>query len=121
MAYIELKKVHFEHDDNKGNLQWYVLRYDENGKELVMWNIFNNWVFCQYVGRHLAEDLTFEEFIEELDRELHYYFWAKYEHEIYIRCLDKNSTHSTDKIDVYNQLYPNIRVLAHYIIDNWVE
>lgn len=119
MSYVDLKKVHHKHEDNKHNLQWYVLRYGDNRNELVMWNIFNNWVFCQYVEKHLEEDLTFEEFVEELDRELHYYFWAKYEHEIFVGCLDKNSTHSTDKIDVYQQLKPNIDVLAHYIIDTY--
>lgn len=118
---MNLEKINFEHDDNKSKLEWYVLRYDDNRKELVMWNIFNHWVFCQYVGRHLAENLTFEEFVEELDRELHYYFWAKYEHEIFIRTLDENSPRTTDKIDVYEQLKPNIKILANYIIDNWVE
>lgn len=120
MAFANLKTVNYEHIDNTSNLQWYVLRYNDNSGELEMWNIFNNWRFCKYVEQHLVEDLTFEEFVEELDRELHYYFWSKFEHEIHIRNVDKNSNSATITIDVYAQVKPNIRTLANYIIDNWV-
>ena len=119
MGVIDLRHIHSEHEDNKENFQWYVLMWDVNLRETVMFNIFNNWKFCQDVKKLLDTELQYNTFVEKLRREISYYFWSKSEYEIYVG--DSEPPRYIQKVDVYNQLLPNLNNLAEYIINTYLQ
>ena len=63
---------------------WNVYREDFNNRAIVKYNIFNHGGFAQDVNKLLKEDITKDEFAEQLKRSLRYYFWGKSEHEVVI-------------------------------------
>lgn len=95
-------------------MEWYVLNENFNEKKIEHFNIFDSWTFSEAVKNLLTNFITFEDFVEKLDKELKYAFWSKAEYEILIMGLfDEKAI----KIDVYSQVKPNIKILANYIID----
>lgn len=63
---------------------WNVYREDFNNKAIVTYNIFDHSGFAQDINKLLKEDITKDEFAEQLKRSLRYYFWSKSEHEVVI-------------------------------------
>ena len=63
---------------------WNVFCEDFNNRAIVKYNIFNHGGFAQDVNKLLKEDITKDEFAEQLKRSLRYYFWGKSEHEVVI-------------------------------------
>lgn len=56
-------------------MEWYVLNYDWNKKEVYNYNIFTNVKFNRGITEILASNPEdFNEFVEKLDRELKYCF-----------------------------------------------
>ena len=99
-------------------LEWYVIIYDFNKKELEDFNIFNSTKFSEGIKDILENDnyTSFEDFCEKLDKELMYTFWSKAEYEVIISDMFDTIER---KIDVYRQVKSNIEVLAEYILNNY--
>ena len=100
-------------------LEWFVLNYDFNRKKIENYNIFRNFYFIENVKKLLEEHLTFEDFIIQLDKKLRYSFWSKREYEISVGDAFEENLNKYEKIDVYSQVKPNIKILAKCIIDNY--
>ena len=99
-------------------MEWYVLNYDWNKKEVYNYNIFMNAKFNRGITEILASNPDdFNEFVEKLDRELKYCFWSKREYEISVGDAFDTNFDNYEKIDVSQQVLPNIEALAKYIID----
>ena len=96
-------------------MEWYVLNYDWNKKEVYNYNIFMNAKFNRGITEILADD--FNEFVEKLDRELKYCFWSKREYEISVGDAFEEDVNKLTKIDVYSQVAPNVKQLAIYIME----
>ena len=105
--------------DNMENLKWYVLNYDFNGKKVENFNIFRSVRFTEGVQDLLDNYITFEDFVEKLDRKLKYSFWSKREYEISVGDAFETDLDKYEKIDIYSQVKPNVKILAKYIIDNY--
>lgn len=102
-------------------MEWYVLNYEWNKRKIIKYNIFNNINFKEGIENLLKEFITYEDFIERLDSLLKYCFWCKREYEISVGDLFEQDLNKYEKIDVYSQIKPNIKILAKYIIDKYNE
>lgn len=99
-------------------LKFYVLNYDFNGKKVEMFNIFNN---C-----HVYDDaiklckkrkrgaITWDEFVEELDRSIKWQEWSRREYEISVGDAFETDLDKFEKWDCYQQAHANIEVIAMY-------
>ena len=58
-----------------------------------------------------------DKFIEELGNEVRYCFWSKREYEISVGDAFDTNFDNYEKIDVFDQVMPNIKALAKYIVD----
>ena len=101
------------------NLKWYVLNYDFNRKKVENFNIFRSCRFVDGVKELLDNYITFEDFVEKLEKQLQYAFWSQREYEISVSDAFVTDLNKYEKIDVYSQVKPNVRILAKYIIDNY--
>lgn len=63
---------------------WNVYREDFNHGTIVKYNIFDHNGFAQDVNKLFKEDISKDEFAEQLKRSLRYYFWGKSEYEVVI-------------------------------------
>ena len=63
---------------------WNVFREDFNRRAIVKYNIFDHGGFARDVKKLLTEDISKDEFTEQLNRSLRYWFWCKSEHEVVI-------------------------------------
>lgn len=101
-------------------MEWNVLRYDINQRKVVNFNIFNSVRFSEYVAemRNQVWD-SVDKFVEKLNDNLMYCFWSKAEYEIMVGDLFETDCTKLEKIDVYDQVKPNIMQLARYILNYW--
>ena len=105
--------------DNMKELEWYVINYDFNAKKLENFNIFRNIKFVRGVEELLDNYIDFEDFTNKLERELKYCFWCKREYEVFIGDAFEEDLQKYEKVDIYSQVKPNVKILAKYIIDNY--
>lgn len=105
------------------NLHWNVLNHDFNRNEIVEYDIFSHAGFVEDLkkadrsNRKLTRQTNDENFLKEVDRILHYYFWAKAEHEILVKGLFDNDNKSQVKIDAYTQIKLNWDAFAQYLLE----
>ena len=97
------------------NLEWYVLVHDFNTDEIEKFNIFRSINFTKWLNVALKEYETYEKFREDLRGALFYAFCSKAEYEIICRGLSAKFNKEF-KIDVYEQVLPNLDILAKYIL-----
>ena len=126
---------------------WNVYREDCNRGAIVKYNIFDHGGFAQDVNKLLKEDISKDEFAEQLKRSLMYWFWCKSEHEVVISSwpvyidkeeLDRISTEYEEynnkwghypykinispdvgkKIDIYSQVMMNWDQFVEYVWNN---
>ena len=126
---------------------WNVYREDFNHGAIVKYNIFDHSSFAQDVNNLLKEDITKDEFAEQLKRSLRYYFWGKSEYEVVITSwpayidkeeLDRINTEYEEynnkwghypykinvspdvgkKIDIYSQVMMNWEQFVEYVWSN---
>ena len=87
---------------------WNVYREDFNRRTIVKYNIFDHRSFAQDVNKLLKEDITKDEFAEQLKQSLMYYFWCKSEYEVVISSwpvyIDKEEL---DRINIEYEEYNN--------------
>lgn len=107
-----LKEYDFK--DEQSSMEWYVYYYDQNKELLVRWNIFDHIEFTENLKILRSKRYILNEFSSELQHIARYYFWSKYEYEIFIEPW--NSDESV-KIDVFDQLMLNWNAFAQYCYD----
>lgn len=101
------------------NMEWYVLNHDFNANKVESFNIFGNSKFINYVAEALTNFITYDDFKEQIRKNLMYCFWSKTEYEIAVGGLLSKYPEDFEKIDVYSQVLPNLDTLCHYIIDTY--
>lgn len=72
------EKEDFETND----LIWNVFNYSSNAKAIIVWNVFNHYSFRKSL--HKMKNYDKERYFKELNRDIHYYFFSKYEYETVI-------------------------------------
>lgn len=97
------------------NLEWYVLNHDFNKDEIEKFNIFRSINFTKWVDIAIKKYETYEKFREDLRGALFYAFCSKAEYEIICKGLVSIKDNEF-KIDVYEQVLPNLDILAKYIL-----
>lgn len=97
--------------------EFYVLNYDFNGKKIEAFNIFCNVKLLDGIDKLLEEYISFDDFCEKLDSLLRYCFWSKREYEISVADAFEEDLSKYEKIDVYRQVAPNLKLIANLIID----
>lgn len=101
-------------------MKWYVLRHDINSSKIENFNIFDHWRFAEDIEKALKKYENFNTFKENVKKELMYYFWSKSEYEIMVGGLHTElDWENFKKIDIYNQVLPNLDILCKYIIDEY--
>ena len=125
-------------------MKWYVFYEDVNKKDIVKFNIFQHINFKKTVENLLSQDVSKQDFAEELKHKLRYYFWCKSEYEVVITSwppyiskeslIKANKDYLTDcekwgrepyrisitpeaakKVDIYEQIMLNWEVFVNYI------
>ena len=123
---------------------WNVYCESFNNSSIIKYNIFNHKGFAKDVNKLLKEDITKDEFTEQLKRSLKYYFWGKSEYEVVITSwpvyiyrseLDRLNTEYEEynnkwghypydinivpnvgkKIDIYSQVMMNFDIFVDMI------
>jgi len=106
-------------------LEWYVLNRNMNTDKIENFNIFNNWVMKSDIldlcERYYDQQMNFKTFVKLLKNIIMYYEWSRCEYEIAVGPpFDENLDHYV-KIDCYQQVLPNIEILAKYVIDTYTD
>lgn len=123
---------------------WNVFREDFNRRAIVKYNIFDHGGFARDVKKLLTEDISKDEFTEQLNRSLRYWFWCKSEHEVvltsWVPYIDEKELNRlnveyeehykkwnnypikmwvnlnvSEKIDIYEQIKLNWDVFVNYV------
>lgn len=95
-------------------LEYYVLEEDFNSSKVKFHNIFAHSYIQDRLPVLLKDFVTYEDFKEQLTNLLKYCYLSKREYEIFIEVRGKFS-----KISIYDQIEPNIDLIANYIIDTY--
>lgn len=101
------------------DLEWYVLNYDFNKKQVENFNIFRSSRFLDCLKEtleHFKNTNDYKMFKEELKTDLMYSFWSKREYEISVGDAFEEDLSKYEKIDIYDQVLPNLDNLAMYLI-----
>jgi hypothetical protein len=96
-------------------MEWYVLWHEFNEDKVEKYNIFGHRIFDEGVRKALKKYTTFKEFKEELRKALFYTYGSKCEYEIL--CKGFCGGNEWFKIDIYDQVLPNLDILARYIVN----
>lgn len=96
------------------NLEYYALVWDNNKKEVIPVNIFQNIRIQQDLNRICSKKLSKEEFKEEFKSALKSTYWSRVEYELNVsEVFSKDEKYQ--KIDVWTQLEPNFDNLVDYL------
>ena len=98
-------------------LKFYVLLFDPNKKEPIMFNIFDNVVVKEEVIRALKKKINKEEFREILYKTCKYVFWSRCEYKMVVTGFPVND--KSEKVDAWFQIEPNLDFLVDYIFENF--
>lgn len=99
----------------KSNLEWYVLRYDFNEKQIVNYNVMTGVaeLVCKKVR---SGDIYNKETLKEfLKRKFMHDYWSRAEHEILVSDLGSVTTENAEKVDVWRQLEMNLDRIVEYV------
>ena len=106
-----IAKYRKEKNYSSFNLEYYVLLYRD--KEPHYFNIFNN-VKVENELMSIKEDHPrHEELVERLASIFMYSFWSKSEYEFIISPWFGKG--EDEKIDVWDQIYPNLELIANMV------
>ena len=95
-------------------LEWYVLKDDFGSREVRHYNALCNWEDDIKQARKKCK--TREQFKEWLRKELMYHYWSKAECEIQVAGLFAKTDDEFKKIDIWDQIQPNLDIMVDYII-----
>lgn len=128
-------------------LKWMVFRHDINRRTIEHYNVFERSSFASDVEQLLKTIDIKEEFADQLERKVLYYFWSKAEMEVVVtswpvyitpeeleRALKEKKHYETNygrtpnvlniapsvrkKVDIYEQLMLNWDCFVNYIWEN---
>lgn len=106
-------------------LKFYVLNYDFNGKKVEMFNIFNNChVYSSTIKlckKRKRGAITWDKFVEELDRIIKWQEWSRREYEISVGDAFETDLDKYEKWDCYQQAHANIEVIAMYVYKTFLK
>lgn len=94
---------------------WNVYHYNMNVRKIETFNIFRHGRFRADVEKSLAECSDKETFADRLNRDLQYYFWSKYEYELFLVPWSHEKNEDEVKIDIYKQVRLNWDVFVDYV------
>lgn len=103
------------------DFRWYVMNECSNGK-IKPWNIFNN-IRVQEETEKLCkkykkEKMSFDDFKEELRKIIQWQEWSRVEYEIIVSSVFAKDGKG-QKIDVYEQVLPNLDALARTVLKTY--
>lgn len=96
-------------------MSWYVLIYDFNNKKIISYDIFKNSQFSEGL-ENIDFTQSYNDILTDIDRLAKYCFWSKREYEISVGDAFEEDINKFEKIDVYRQLEPQMRLLTDYIL-----
>lgn len=99
----------------KSNLEWYVLRYDFNKRQVVNYNVMSG--IAELVVKKVKSGAIHnkETLREFLKREFMHDYWCRTEYEILVSDLGSVLTTNAEKIDVWRQLEMNLDRIVEYV------
>lgn len=95
------------------NLEYNVMFYDFNKKELISKNIF----FKNSVQEILSETdkgWNFVDIEEAIKKWARYHYWCRREYELFIGDAFEEDLSKYEKVDIYNQIMLNIDLITEY-------
>ena len=100
-------------------MKWNVYYHDINRRKMTTFNIFNHYGFRRAAKEAVKKYRKKDEFIEQLKRELMYFFWSKSEYEIIITpWVGGDREKEAEKIDIYEQVMMNYDIFSEYVWKN---
>lgn len=104
-------------------LEWNVFVEDCNAGEIRTYNVFSHRHFrlgCADALHRLGEkaltdETSYNKLVEEIRKELQYWFWSKCEWEIIISGWPDSDKTKKKKVDVYTQIMTNFQRFIDYI------
>lgn len=105
-------------------LEWNVLVGDFNSGTIKIHNVFDHWSLMEDLGKtmrrlnrnkELSEDEKKAQFLEELRRDMMYYYWSKCEWEVIVSHWPQSERCKDEKIDVYDQVRMNWDLFCEYV------
>lgn len=103
---------------NQLNLEWNVLWYNPNTRNIEPHNVFNNVTFrneCVLAAKKIDDE---KEFKEEVRHALMYTYWCRCEYEVVISSFPPRKDTDASKIDIYDQIMLNFDKFASYCWEN---
>lgn len=103
-------------------LEWYVLRYDTNCNKVINYNILQSSTLQEELYKQVTRKkiTNYKELREHLRIYFMHHFWSKSECEMLIGPIHTLGTldyfKKIKKIDMYNQIEPNLDRIVEYII-----
>ena len=95
-------------------LEWYVYVNNPNSKRIEDFNIFDHRAFlADCVGNKIKNGNDRLAFVDQLRKDLLYYFWSKCEWEVVIESWP--SGYGERKVDVYSQVMMNFASFCDYV------
>ena len=74
-------------------MEWNVYYYDINKNEIKVFNIFEHGTFVEFLQKAYKKHKNKEEFLDQVQRELRYYFWSKCQWELIVKITEDNRIH----------------------------
>lgn len=100
-------------------MEWNVYYHDINRSKMSTINIFNHHGFSRDIKEVIRKYREKDEFIEQLKKELMYFFWSKAEYEIIIApWCGGDREKEAKKIDIYEQVMMNYDIFSEYVWKN---
>lgn len=99
-------------------LVWNVYIEDVNRNRIDIYNIFEHDSFVKDCRETVKESKTKDEFSENIQKHLMYYFWSKCEWEIILSAFPPYDKFNEEKIDVYDQVMLNWHIFIEYFWNN---
>ena len=100
-------------------LEWNVYVSDFNAKVIETHNVFDNTSLIYDCKKNYAKNKDDREaFLEQLRRDLMYYYWSKCEWEVVIEHWPPAKGFDDSKVDVYSQVMLNWDRFIDYLWEN---
>lgn len=100
-------------------LTWNVYISNFNTREIEIYNIFKHGSFLEDCQKNYKKNKeNKEEFLENLKKDLKYYYWSKCEWEILLYPWVSKDNDKGLKIDVYDQIKMNWEQFCDYVWNN---
>ena len=106
-------------------LEWNAYYESWNDRKIKSFNIFEHGRLMEDLRKnakkiHIREDIPSEKewFLDQLRRDIQYYFWSKCEWELVLAPWVGNGRTQDIKIDVYDQVMLNWPVFSEYVWQN---